>query len=107
MEKNLAITLLLDLYKGVLTKKQAEALDLYYNEDLSLAEIAENAGVTRQAVRDAIIKGEKTLLELEEMTGLSGRIKSLEGKLKKINQLAKNIDNTEMAEIISLSEIGE
>ena len=57
-QKNLAYSVLLDFYGPVLTDKQRVILTEYYDEDLSLAEIAENLGITRQGVRDAIKHGE-------------------------------------------------
>ena len=50
MEKNVTVSILLDIYGKVLTDKQQDVLDLYYNSNLSLAEIAEEIGITRQAV---------------------------------------------------------
>ncbi|MGN0557222.1 MAG: YlxM family DNA-binding protein [Acutalibacteraceae bacterium] len=64
--KNFEITELLDIYGGLLTSKQLEMAQMYYDEDLSLGEISENEGVTRQAARDAIKKAEAKLFELEE-----------------------------------------
>ena len=61
MDKNVKIGMLLDIYGELLTDKQKDILDLYYNNNLSLAEIAEEVGITRQAVRDSIVKGEKKL----------------------------------------------
>ncbi len=61
MDKNVKIGLLCDIYGELLTEKQLNILDLYYNENLSLAEVAENLGITRQAVKDSIAKGEKRL----------------------------------------------
>ena len=66
MSKNLDIAILLDFYGGMLTEKQRDAIDLYYNQDLSLSEIAEHEGITRQGVRDSIKRGEAILFELEE-----------------------------------------
>ena len=66
-QKNLAYSVLLDFYGPVLTDKQRVILTEYYDEDLSLAEIAENLGITRQGVRDAIKHGEAALDELGEM----------------------------------------
>lgn len=59
MEQNVKISILLDIYGKMLTQKQYKLLDDYYNNDLSLSEIAENEDITRQAVRDNIKKGEK------------------------------------------------
>ena len=64
-QKNLAYSVLLDFYGPVLTEKQRVILTEYYDEDLSLAEIAENLGITRQGVRDAIKHGEAALDELD------------------------------------------
>ena len=60
--KNLKISDLLDFYGECLTEKQRNFLDYYYNDDLSLSEIAENESITRQGVRDAIKRGEQTRL---------------------------------------------
>lgn len=64
MEKNVKIGMLCDIYGDLLTDKQKDILDLYYNNNLSLAEIAEEIGVTRQAVRDSIVKGENKLFRI-------------------------------------------
>ncbi|MEG0396344.1 MAG: sigma factor-like helix-turn-helix DNA-binding protein, partial [Oscillospiraceae bacterium] len=66
MAKNLDISFLLDFYGDVLTDKQREVMQQYYNDDLSLSEIAENFSITRQGVRDSIKRGEGTILELEQ-----------------------------------------
>ena len=58
MAKDLRITFLLDFYGDMLTEKQREVVECYYNEDLSLAEIAEEKGITRQGVRDGIKRAE-------------------------------------------------
>ena len=70
MEKNVKISMLLDIYGKLLTEKQFFLLDDYYNQDLSLSEIAENDDITRQAVRDIIKKGERKLFEYEEKLGI-------------------------------------
>ena len=64
MDKNVKIGMLLDIYGELLTDKQQDILDLYYNQNLSLAEIAEEMSVTRQAVRDSIVKGENKLFRI-------------------------------------------
>ena len=89
MAKNLDISLLLDFYGDMLTEKQREVAEYYYNEDLSLAEIAEHGGITRQGVRDSIKRAEFQLLEYEEKLGLYARfIKIQEG----LNKIVKNAD---------------
>lgn len=76
-EKNMNISFLLDFYGEVLTEKQREIMDLYYNEDLSLAEIAESASLTRQGVRHVIKKAEDELISLESKLGLANRFVKL------------------------------
>ena len=71
--KPLEMSLLFDFYGETLTEKQRELFALYYNEDLSLAEIAEHAGITRQGVRDSIKRAEHALREMEEKLGLVAR----------------------------------
>ena len=71
--KPLEMSLLFDFYGETLTPKQRELFDLYYNEDLSLAEIAEHAGITHQGVRDSIKRAEHALGEMERRLGLVGR----------------------------------
>lgn len=68
MDKNVKIGMLLDIYGELLTDKQRDILDLYYNNNLSLAEISEDVGITRQAVRDSIVKGEKKLFRFRRKT---------------------------------------
>ena len=91
-EKNLEVAYLLDYYGGMLTDKQREVVDLYYNEDLSLAEISEHAGITRQGVRDSIKRGEAQLLEMEQRLGLMARIRSLEEALGEIASLSEELE---------------
>ena len=66
-------TMLLDFYGELLTEKQRECYDLHYNEDLSLAEIAEQSGISRKAVWDNIRRAEAALQEMEDKTGLIRR----------------------------------
>ncbi len=67
---------LFDLYGGVLTAKQRDLFQYYYDEDLSLAEIAENEGITRQGVRDAVARAEETLRDMEQKLGLCARLRA-------------------------------
>ena len=83
-EKNMNISFLLDFYGDVLSDKQREILDLYYNEDLSLAEIAESNGLTRQGVRHVIKKAEDELLLLENKLGLANRFVTLGNEYRSI-----------------------
>lgn len=70
MKKNLQISELNDIYGALLTEHQREVLRSYYDFDLSLAEIAENDGISRQAVRDALVKAEELLADFESKLGL-------------------------------------
>lgn len=69
-DKTLAMTMLLDFYGELLTEKQRSCFDMYYNEDLSLSEIAELQGVSRQGVRDLLVRTESSLRETEEKLGV-------------------------------------
>lgn len=91
MAKNLEITILLDFYGDMLTSKQREFLDFYYNEDLSLAEIAANVGITRQGVRDAIKRAECLLYDMEQRLGLVARFKDVQNGLEEIIDCATKI----------------
>ena len=91
-EKNLEITILLDYYGGVLTEKQREVIELYYEDDLSLSEIAEHSGITRQGVRDAIKRGENTMLELEEHLGFVRKMEEYEKRFLRIRELNREVE---------------
>ena len=82
------MTMLFDFYGEVLTDRQKEFFDLYYNEDLSLAEIAENYGISRQGVRDVIVRAEAVMTELEDKTGLLKRFMQMRDRLAAIESAA-------------------
>ena len=69
-EKDYRISYLLDFYGNILTDKQRDAVDMYYNEDLSLAEIALKVGISRQGVLDVIRRAERNLVDIENKTGV-------------------------------------
>ena len=95
MEKNVEISMLCQIYGKMLTKKQYEILTDYYNNDLSLSEIAENNQITRQAVRDIIKKGENKLFELEEKLSFMEKTMKQEKLLQEIfNELSKIEDSS-------------
>lgn len=71
MAKNLHIGVLLDLYGGLLTDRQYDMMSLYYNDDLSLSEIADQYGISRQGVHDALKRSEETLGHYDEVLGLA------------------------------------
>lgn len=93
MNKKLTISLLLDFYGQLLSEKQLEIMDYYYNDDLSLREIAEIVGITRQGVHDTIKRSEGFLEELENKLGLLSRWQSIEEQLEHINTAVMNIEN--------------
>jgi len=92
MAKDLRICLLLDFYANMLTDKQREAVDLYYNEDLSLAEISEHTGITRQGVRDSIKHAESILLDTEQRLGFAARFESQRGTVNEMLAAADELD---------------
>lgn len=92
MAKDLHFTMLLDVYGALLTEKQRETLDFYYNEDLSLGEISEETGITRQGVMNCIKKCEQRLLELEEQLGLVKRFTELKDDVDKLENIISCAD---------------
>ena len=104
MEQNVEISMLNEIYGALLTKKQYEIIDDYYNQDLSLSEIAENNEITRQAVRDILKKGEKKLFEYEEKLGFMKRMLNQEKKIEKVlaelTKIQKNDTDKEIANIL-------
>ena len=122
-EKNMNISFLLDFYGDVLDEKPRALLDLYYNEDLSLAQIAESESMTRQGVRHVIKKAEQQLLFLENKLGLAnhfvkirsvsdGIIASLSDACEMLSRGAdtdavKALLQAQIAEVRTLAQIGE
>ncbi|MCH5315077.1 MAG: DNA-binding protein [Eubacterium sp.] len=92
MPKNLEIPFLLDFYGEMLTKKQHDFLEYYYEEDLSLSEIAENEGITRQGVRDSIKRAETQLFDMEKRLGLARRFTELKKGADEILECAEIIN---------------
>ena len=105
MEKNVEISMLNEIYGKLLTQKQYEIIDDYYNNDLSLSEIAENNQITRQAVRDILKKGEKKLFEYEEKLSFMKRTLNQENKIEKVlfelTKIQKNDSDKEIADVLS------
>ena len=104
MAKDLNIIILLDVYGQLLTEKQRFAIDMYYNEDLSLAEIAEEIDISRQGVRESIKQGEKHLLEYEEQLGVVKRFKNISAQLEELDTLLKEVDFEGKDRILEISE---
>lgn len=89
MAKDLSVSALLDVYGAFLSDKQRELMSHYFNDDLSLAEIAENEGTTRQAVSDIIRRGEAQLRKFERECGYTDKI----AKLKRICESYDSAEN--------------
>lgn len=85
------MTMLYDFYGELLTERQKEFYQLYYDEDLSLSEIAENYGISRQGVRDVIVRAEAYMTEIEDKTGLVKRFMQMTPRLERIAQAADEI----------------
>jgi len=104
VENSIKISILLEIYGKLLTEKQYDLLNDYYNNDLSLAEIAENENITRQAVRDNLKKGERKLFNYEEKLGIMKKNMLQEEQiasiLSKINTLTQNSTDMEIATVL-------
>ncbi len=98
MAKNMNVALLYDFYGEVLTEKQRDMIEQYYHQDLSLSEIAENVGISRQGVRSSVKRAEQQLFEMEERLGLAFRLQETQTALKAILSAAQVI-RTENADI--------
>ena len=95
MGKDLNVSYLLDIYGGLLTEKQADLVDYYYNDDLSLAEIAENEGVSRQGVSDTIKRAVLQLKEYEEKLGIRASSLKISEIKSKVFSLSEAMDGIE------------
>lgn len=91
MKKNLGVSDLIDVYGELLTDKQRDMLELYYNDDLSLSEIAEHYDITRQGVHDSIKRGEESLREYERVLGLLRTQDDYKNELLHYKELALEI----------------
>ena len=93
------------LYGELLKPSGKRAVDLYYNEDLSLAEVADEMGITRQGVRDNIKRSEQQLFEFEEKLGLFKQFSKLEQGLDEISALALEIK--ELSQDMQITELAD
>lgn len=104
MDRKVEISLLCQIYGKLLTEKQLNILDNYYNLDLSLSEIAENENITRQAVRDIMKKGENKLFEFEEKLGIMKKTQRQEEKiadiLSELTKIQTKFTDEQIAEIL-------
>jgi len=90
-ENPLGMSMLFDFYGEVLTEKQRDFFDLYHNHDMSLGEIAENAKITRQGVRDVIVRATQVLHSMEDKLGLVARYKKVQIGIIEIGEAAAAI----------------
>ena len=104
-DKTLQMTLLFDFFGDILTEKQREYFDLYYNEDLSLSEIAENVGITRQGVRDIILRAENILVDTERKTGIVRRFEEMQAAISEAERYVREIaSKSDAPDIIILTD---
>ena len=87
MEEKVRISILLELYGNLLTEKQQDFMDYYYNEDLSLSEIADNNNITRQAVRTILLKSKNKLEEYEAKLKFMQKEEEIKKQIEKIEQV--------------------
>ncbi|MBQ8818165.1 MAG: DNA-binding protein [Clostridia bacterium] len=106
-EKNLNIGYLLDFYGVLLSDRKRSVMDMYYNEDLSLAEVAEEIGISRQGVRDIIKKSEEELLFYEERLGLAEKLQRVEAETSELCRIAdsEKLPSEIHERIVKLSEL--
>lgn len=90
-EKTLKMTLLFDFFGDLLSERQREYFDLYYNEDLTLTEIAEDKGISRQGVRDVLTRARNALDEYEEKTGVVTRFLAMKSGLASLEKTAQEL----------------
>lgn len=95
MAKDLGLVILLDFYGGLLTEKQSLALDCYYNQDLSLGEIADDMGISRQGVMAFLKQGEKHLHSFEEKLGLVARFHKINSGLEDMQNIIHGLNDTD------------
>ena len=104
LDEKVKMSMLFEFYGELLTEKQYEFIDDYYNNDLSLSEIAENNEITRQAVRDIIKKGEKKLFEFEEKLQIMKKMlkqeKQISNILSELTQIEARFTDEQIAEIL-------
>jgi len=105
-EKNLNVGYLLDFYGELLPERKRSVLDMYYNEDYSLAEIADEIGISRQGVRNIIKKSETELFFYEEKLGLAKKLLTVESYSASLCKLAIEHDLPENIthEILKLAD---
>lgn len=104
LSKDLSVNMLMDFYSELLTDKQREALEYYYNDDFSLAEIAQNMDISRQGVRDFIKRGEKQLHEFEDCLKLTERFDNITKEVSEMEKIISNLPEKERGVLLEQLE---
>lgn len=106
--KDMKYSLLLDFYGEMLGERRREIMEMYYNEDFSLSEIAEQAGISRQGVRDSVKKGESELSHLEEKLRLVERFEKIRNQIAGISEelvgIAQDADGGMRTSLLRISD---
>lgn len=105
MNKSVDISVLLDIYGKLLSKVQYDSLNFYYNDDLSLSEIAVNFGKTRQSVFDTIKRAENALFEFESKLNFLKKSEHLEEQIEKIKSFAVSIKSEIKSKSFEISDV--
>ena len=98
-DKTVEMAMLFDFFGELLTDRQKECFELYYSDDLSLGEIAEEMGISRQGVRDNLVRAEHALREYESRTGV---VRRFEERCREVEQLERGL-----TQLTGLLEDGE
>ncbi len=106
-EKDLRLIMLFDFYGELLTETQKTMFDYYYNDDLSLSEIAENTGITRQGVRDSIKRAEETLQSFEKKLGLADKFQRIGQKSEEAESLLHSLKDKYPEAAADLDHVAE
>ena len=100
IEKKLEIGLLNDYYGGLLTEYQSRIVSMYYDEDLSLAEIADEVNVSRQAVRDVLVRSANKLNEYENKLGLVSKLSKIVEEIERIKLNSDDVTKTALEKLL-------
>lgn len=100
LEKRLELAALMSAYAQLLTERQRETLRMYYEEDLSLSEIAEQTGVSRQGVHDALTRAARDMRGYEEKLGLLRRDREARGAIKALFRAADALPGGAQAQAV-------
>ena len=89
VSRKIELAWLTAFYGGLLTDKQRQVLMLHCEEDLSLGEIAQEAGISRQGVHDMLTRAAQRLFDMEEKLGMAARFQRMEDSLEKCRTLLR------------------